>query len=216
MPSSGRYHGLVTRAHRRSPLALAILSLLKVEPMHPYRMQQLIKKWGKDEVINVEPRASLYKMIERLRNTGLIAVLGTERDSQWPERTVYELTEHGDEVAMEWLRDMLSHPRKSFAEFPAAVSFIPLLEPDEVITRLEARSAWLRAETDRLAAMIDASAPTVPAVSLLDTEYLLAVTGVEARWVDSVLAELRAGRLTWTQEGLREVTESAARGHTTR
>ncbi|GAA3439010.1 hypothetical protein [Kutzneria kofuensis] len=59
--------------------------------MHPYRMQQLIKQWGKDEVINVEPRASLYKMIERLRNTGLIAVLNTERDSQWPERTVYEL-----------------------------------------------------------------------------------------------------------------------------
>jgi DNA-binding PadR family transcriptional regulator len=208
--------GLVSRAHRRSPLALAILSLLKVEPMHPYRMQQLIKQWGKDEVINVEPRASLYKMIERLRNTGLIAVLNTERDSQWPERTVYEITAEGDAVSAEWLRDMLSDPRKSFAEFPAAVSFIPLLEPAEAITRLEARAVRLRAEADRLTAGIEASAPAVPAVSLLDAEYLLAVASAEARWVDAVLTELRAGRLTWTQEGLRAVTESQGDGLATR
>jgi DNA-binding PadR family transcriptional regulator len=208
--------GPVSRAHRRSPLALAILSLLKVEPMHPYRMQQLIKQWGKDEVINVEPRASLYKMIERLRNTGLIAVLNTERDSQWPERTVYAITAEGDEVAAEWLRDMLSDPKKSFAEFPAAVSFIPLLEPAEVITRLETRLGRLRAEADRLAAGIEATASVVPAVSLLDAEYLLAVTTAEIRWVDSVLTELRAGRLTWTQEGLRAVTESEADGLPTR
>ena len=187
-----------------------MLSLLKVEPMHPYRMQQLIKQWGKDEVINVEPRASLYKMIDRLRGAGLIEVLGTERDSQWPERTVYRLTDEGDAVAMDWLRDMLSDPRKSYAEFPAAVSFIPLLEPDEVVTRLTARSDWLRTEVERLEGALAESTPTVPAVSLLDTEYLLAVARAESRWVESVLAELRAGRLAWTQRELREVTESAA------
>jgi DNA-binding PadR family transcriptional regulator len=155
-------------------------------------------------------------MIERLRNTGLIAVLNTERDSQWPERTVYEITEEGDAVAADWLRDMLSDPRKSFAEFPAAVSFIPLLEPAEVTARLEARAERLRAETERLAAGIEASTPAVPAVSLLDAEYLLAVTSAEARWVESVLVELRAGRLTWTQEGLRAVTESQGDGPATR
>jgi hypothetical protein len=58
--------------------------------------------------------------------------------------------------------------------------------------------------------------PAVPAVSLLDAEYLLAVTSAEARWVESVLVELRAGRLTWTQEGLRAVTESQGDGPATR
>ena len=185
-----------------------MLCLLKAEPMHPYRMQQLIKQRGKDEVINVEPRASLYKMIERLCRSGLIAVLGTERGGQWPDRTVYELTDEGDEVATGWLRDMLSDPRRSFAEFPAAVSFIPLLAPDEVLTALRARSDWLRAEIERLNGMAAAAGPTVPVVWLLDTEYLLAVARAEARWVDSVLAELRAGRLTWSQQGLRGVTDS--------
>ena len=193
-----------------------MLSLLKVEPMHPYRMQQLIKQMGKDEVINVEPRATLYKIIDRLRRSGLIAVLGTERGSQWPDRTVYELTGEGDEVAAGWLRDMLADPRKSFAEFPAAVSFIPLLEPDEVLTGLQARSDWLRAEIERLDGAVAAARPTVPVVWLLDTEYLLAVTRAEARWVDSVLAELRAGRLTWSRPGPREVADSMAAGRMTR
>ena len=31
--------------------------------MHPYRMQQLIKERGKDLVINVQRRASLYQTI---------------------------------------------------------------------------------------------------------------------------------------------------------
>jgi hypothetical protein len=90
------------------------------------------------------------------------------------------------------------------------VSFIPMLEPDEARTRLEVRSAWLRQEVERLTGVIGGSAATVPPVSLLDTEYLLAVATAEARWVESVLTELRSGRLTWTQQDLREVAEPAA------
>ena len=33
---------------KRSPIALAILAMLYEAPMHPYRMQQLIKERGKD------------------------------------------------------------------------------------------------------------------------------------------------------------------------
>ncbi|MGG4044357.1 PadR family transcriptional regulator [Paenibacillus favisporus] len=51
---------------KKSPVALAILCFLIEEPMHPYRMQQLIKEREKDEVINVRHRASIYQTIERL------------------------------------------------------------------------------------------------------------------------------------------------------
>ena len=46
----------MTTTFRRSPLALAILDLLEDGPLHPYGMQQLIKQWGKDEVVNVGQR----------------------------------------------------------------------------------------------------------------------------------------------------------------
>ena len=89
---------MVRRSHRRSPLALAVLGLLYEAPMHPYRMQQLIKERGKDEVINVRERASIYQAIDRLQREGLVTVVQTARDEKRPERTVYQLTEEGRET----------------------------------------------------------------------------------------------------------------------
>ena len=70
--------------------ALAVLALLIEAPMHPYRMQQLIKSRGKDQVINVRQRGSLYQTIERLARDGLIAEDIVERGEGRPDRTVYE------------------------------------------------------------------------------------------------------------------------------
>src|SRR6185437_15530186 len=100
-----------------SPLALAVLSLLEVGPLHPIRL------WGKDTVVNVAQRASLYKTIARLEKAGLIAVRHTERDQRFPERTVYELTDDGRRQGRKWLEEMVSTPRNEFPRFPAALSF---------------------------------------------------------------------------------------------
>ena len=76
-------------AQSLSPLALAVLAMLTEAPMHPYRMQQLINARGKDEVINVGQRNSLYQTIDRLLRGDLIAIRETERDGAFPERTLY-------------------------------------------------------------------------------------------------------------------------------
>ena len=57
-------------APRSSPLALTVLALLHYQPLHPYGIQRLIKQWGKDQVVNVEQRTSLYRTIERLLGGG--------------------------------------------------------------------------------------------------------------------------------------------------
>src|SRR5437879_12737970 len=80
---------------RSSPLALTVLALLHYKPLHPYGVQRLIKQWGKDRVVNVSQRASLYRTIERLHTEGLTTVRETERDQAYPERPVYEATEAG-------------------------------------------------------------------------------------------------------------------------
>ena len=83
----------------RSPLALTVLGLLEYRPAHPYRIQQVIREWGKDRVINVGQRASLYRVIERLLAAGLIQVRETQRDKLYPERTVYEVTDAGRQAS---------------------------------------------------------------------------------------------------------------------
>ncbi|HKD89571.1 MAG TPA: PadR family transcriptional regulator [Streptosporangiaceae bacterium] len=185
---------------RSSPLALAVLSLLHAAPLHPYAMQRLLKEWGKDQVINVGQRANLYKTIKRLLQAGLIAVRQTERDQQYPERTVYELTESGRRVAHNWLTEMVVRPRNEFAQFPAALSFLMMLTPDEARTALEQRASALRAQLATIEADLANYGATLPRVTLMDDEYQRTIISAELAWVDGVLADLSTGALSWSDE----------------
>src|SRR6266705_5158529 len=140
-------------APRSSPLALTVLALLHYQPLHPYGIQRLIKQWGKDQVVNVEQRTSLYRTIERLLTAGLIAVRETERDPRYPERTVYELTDAGRLTARRGLEEMLAEPRQEYPEFPAALSHVLMLEPAELAEVLGRRARRLAG----MLAMLDAN-----------------------------------------------------------
>src|SRR3984957_6349113 len=149
-----------------SPLGLAVLCLLYGGPLHPHRMQRLLKEGGKDQVINVGQRLSLYKTIGRLNESGLIAVRQTERDQQYPERTVYELTPEGRDYALKWLAQMLANRRNEFPTFPAALSFAMLLGPSGVLSALRERSESLDAAVSELRAALTDYASAVPRVAL--------------------------------------------------
>jgi DNA-binding PadR family transcriptional regulator len=193
---------------RSSPLALTVLALLHYKPLHPYGVQRLIKQWGKDQVVNISQRASLYRTIERLLAAGLIAVRETERDQQYPERTVYEVTDAGREVAREWLLEMLSAPKQEFPEFPAALSNLLLFTPEQMLHALDQRVSTLtKALTDLDVSLAAEAEYGLPRITMLETEYLRAVTTAEAQWVRSVVEDLRAGRLSWSPEGLTAFAE---------
>ncbi|WP_342749799.1 PadR family transcriptional regulator [Planifilum fimeticola] len=198
----------MARSFQRSPLALAILVLLAEEPMHPYRMQQLIKERGKDLVINVQRRASLYQTIQRLLRAGLIAVKETSREENRPERTVYELTEQGLETARDWLTSMLSKPKEEFPEFPAALSLLPLLEVGEVLRCLEEREAALAEKLSSLDTILREAGAVLPRLFLLEIEYLHAMLKTEVNWVRSLIDDMRSGRITWDREWLRGYADS--------
>src|SRR5919109_5009155 len=119
--------------HRSSPIALAVLALLYESPMHPYRMQQLIKERGKDLVVNVGQRSQLYKTIDRLLREGLISVAEVERAAARPERTVYTITEEGRRSTVEWTIAMLATPRRDFPEFTAGLAYLPILTPEQAV-----------------------------------------------------------------------------------
>ena len=192
-------------SYRPSPLAVAVLSMLVPGPLHPYGIQRLLRHWGKDQVVNVEQRANLYKTIKRLREAGLIAVRQTERDQQYPERTVYELTEDGRRQAPVWLAGMLATVRNEFPQFPAALSFAMLLPPGEVQAGLEQRAAVLREDLARIEQALKKVPASLPRVTLLDDEYRRAVTAAELAWIDGVLDDLRTGALTWDREQIATV-----------
>lgn len=188
----------MSRKFKRSPLALAILTLLHEAPMHTYRMQKLIKERGKDQVINVGQRASLYQMINQLLREGLVTSWNTEQPDSYPERTVYMLTEKGHETAVTWLREMLSTPSREFPEFPAAVSLLPLLTPQDALHQLEVRATRIEPQIAALNAELQNIDEGLDRLFLLESEYLLAVNQAELKWVKSIMDALRNGQMSWT------------------
>ncbi|MFE9310676.1 PadR family transcriptional regulator [Streptomyces sp. NPDC006706] len=188
---------------RSSPLGLTVLSLLHMQPLHPYGIQRLIKQWGKDQVVNVGQRASLYRTIDRLLDAELIAVRETSRDQQYPERTVYEVTDAGRAATREWLREMLAAPRAEYPQFPAALSFTMMLLPQELQADLTTRAAQVRTQLTELDTAAEAARRmTLPRITMLEDEYRRAVLTAELDWLDTVTSDLRSGALTWDYETL--------------
>ena len=192
---------------KKSPLALAILCLLVEEPMHPYRMQQLIKERGKDEVINVRYRNSIYQTIDRLHRDRAIVIQEKKQNEGRPDLIVYEVTEEGREAAYEWIRGMLSTPKQEFLEFPAAISFLALLTPEDVRKQLQKRVLALEKTLAYAEKQMEiAISRGIPRLFLLEVEYLRTMSLAELEWSQSIIDDIQGGKLKWDWEWLREIS----------
>ena len=118
---------------------------------------------------------------------------------------MYELTVAGRITARKWLTSMLSATKYEFPEFPAALSFIMGLTPEESLAVLEQRAEGLRERLSQLDGELADLSDKLPRVTLLESEYLRSVTNAELMWVDSVMDDLRAGSLTWSYEDFQAV-----------
>jgi DNA-binding PadR family transcriptional regulator len=190
-------------------MALAALAMLCEAPMHPYRMQRLIKERGKDEVINVTQRAGLYQTMERLEREGLICRQPVSREENRPERIVFEITSAGRATAVEWMRQILAKPAREFPAFPAAISFLPLLTPEDVLEQLQVRMSAIEAEIKRIDTGLKQAA-MIPRLFLLEMEFIRATLDTELSWVKSVVTDLRSGGLNWSEEWIRQVAVDLA------
>jgi len=171
-------------------------------------MQHLIKERGKDEVVNVRQRASVYQTVERLDRLGLIAPREKVQSENRPERTIYELTDEGRRTFRDWMNEALSTRAREFPEFPVAISLLALLTPEEALRQLETRVAALEDQVARMDSQLDsAAAEDLPRLFLLETEYQRATLETELEWVRAVVDDLRTGRLTWSEEWLRPFSE---------
>jgi DNA-binding PadR family transcriptional regulator len=165
-------------------------------------MQQLLRERGKDQVVNVGQRSQLYKTIDRLVRDGLLVARGTEREATRPERTVYAATDAGRELAVTWTLDMLTAPRHEFAEFTAALSYLPLLDPEVAADALALRLSDRRGELERTQRELDRVSGVLPRIVLIDNEYAVAHLEADVAYLARVLDDLRSGALTWTYDDL--------------
>jgi DNA-binding PadR family transcriptional regulator len=178
-------------------LALAVLSMLSEEPMHAYRMQQLIKERHKDDVVNVSQRNSVYQTIQRLLRDELIAIESTQRTENRPERTTYRLTAAGRDALAQWLHAMLAVPTREYPEFPAALSFLPSVSPGQAVSALTTRIGHLESRLAVIATELAEAGAFLPRLFLIESEYEQQVVTAELGYVRALVDDLAGGRITW-------------------
>lgn len=180
---------------RTNPLALAVLALLWERPMHPYEMSMTLRERRKDESVRLN-FGSLYSVVDSLVKRGLIEAASTEREGNRPQRTIYRITDAGATEAVDWMSDLVRTPVKEFPQFEAALSFLPLLAPDDVARLLRLRAANLERDVTVLATTIDgARGQGLPDVFALEADYELAVLRAELAFVDRLATSITESTL---------------------
>ena len=133
-------------------------------------MQQLIKERGKDEVVNVRPEGERLPDDRPSGSSRVDRAQGEGAGGEWPERTIYEITDEGRRTFRDWMDEALSTRAREFPEFPVAVSLLGLLTPEEALRQLEMRVAVLEDEVARIDSQFGrAAAEGLPRLFLLET-----------------------------------------------
>jgi DNA-binding PadR family transcriptional regulator len=193
MPQSRRITAL-------TPLAIAVLSLLAREAMHPYQMRHVIRVREIDRVMKVT-HGTLYSTVERLAESGLIRPVETSREGRRPERTVYEITSPGRDQLLDALRVELMRVTPDYPRLATGLTFASLLEPQEVADLLQRRGIEVEGQLSAYQTSLDAAlkqrSDPIGRISLIEGEYLTALLRAERDWLTAIVDDIREGRLTW-------------------
>ena len=189
-----------TARRRANVLALAVLAQLAERPMHPYEIARTLKDRRKDESVRLN-YGSLYSVITALVRDGFIEPAGTEQDGNRPQRTVYRLTGAGRTEVDDWMRALLGAPVKEYPQFMAALSFLPLLGPDDVADLLRTRLVALRVKVRRIEDDLEdldlsgTDRPEVSELAVADARYELAILRAELAYTEVLVRRITDGTL---------------------
>ncbi|TDP98733.1 MULTISPECIES: PadR family transcriptional regulator [Microbacteriaceae] len=183
-----------------TPLAVAALALLAEGPSHPYEMYQTLMQRSEDRLVKVRP-GSLYHTVDRMEAHGFVRATGTEREGNRPERTTYEITDAGTRALGERITEIIGTPTNEYPEFPLGLGEAHNLPVETVIALLRKRVALIRADTGVLdGAIADLTQRGVPAKYWLDVRYQRAITATEADVLETLIADLQSGTVSWSEE----------------
>ena len=117
-------------------LALAVLSYLSQQPMHPYQLGRSLRENGDARSIKFN-HGSLYMVVGQLAKAGFISARETNREGQRPERTVYALTAAGRAELRDWLRELIG------TSLASGVPELFLIEEEYRLILLDAEAAFV-------------------------------------------------------------------------
>jgi DNA-binding PadR family transcriptional regulator len=192
-----------------NPLALAVLSYLTREPMHPYDLVRTLRANGDARSVRFTSASAVYMVIEQLAKAGFVEERETARVGRRPEHTTYALTEAGRQEWHDWLRQLIAEPGYEYPQFVVALSLMAALPPGEAAELLRQRRetvAHLRAETR--AGIDKALVGGLPPLFLADEEYRLALMDAEGGFIDGLIRQITDPETGWAPSWAEHLTQA--------
>jgi DNA-binding PadR family transcriptional regulator len=103
-------------------IKLVILGLLMEGEKHPYEVQQIVNERGMKHYIKMA-KGSLYYAFEQLEKKGCIEVIDVVRDTNRPDKTIYRITEKGEEEFQALLLKQFREPNHISKPIYAGLTF---------------------------------------------------------------------------------------------
>lgn len=183
----------------RTPLTMAVLSLLRERPRHPYDLQAALREREIGAVVRLRG-GSLYDAIRRLETAGLLAPVETNRQGARPERTIYAITEPGRELLDSLIEEYVGGVAEEYPVFTAGLAHILNVDPDRAVDLLNQRLEAVRQQHDDIARQLrTARRAGMPRVVVLEVEYAQKLRRAELTWMRNLVQDIETGELSWLE-----------------
>lgn len=186
-------------------LEVAILGLLKQQPMHGYQLsRELGESLGGFWRVSY---GSLYPSLKRLEAQGAVEQVFDEQEVG-RRKNVYRITEKGEGLFRELLEEAGSDATGEENRFRVRVAFFKYLAPESRIRLLERRRAFLEERLDTLTASLATNHDTYT-LSLM--QHGRETTEQDIAWLNGLIAAERRTTDTITTGGSRRRDQRALR-----
>lgn len=166
----------------------ALLGFLNEGPSHGYELHKRLTQTDGIGMIWGVKLSNTYAQLDKLEHKGLIKG-AIQPGGHYPSRMEYCLTETGKELFMQWLFQLVNHPRDFRQEFMVRMYFLSKVEPNKMDAVVRAQLAecekWAAAiKNKEIALSLEGSFPNII------YEFRLAQVQSMVNWMKLLLTQI--------------------------
>ncbi len=175
-------------------MKLVILGLLMEANRHTYEIRQTMKERGMNNYMKLQD-GSLYYAMDQLHKDGLVEAHEVVRDTNRPEKTIYQITAAGKLKFQELLVEQLHEEIKHYHPLYVALPFSVHGDQAKIADILENKILAQKMLMNKMKNLYEEHISIVPRVVLqmLIGTYKRAFS--ELKWLEQLQQDAREGRL---------------------
>jgi len=169
-----------------SAVDLIILGFLKRSPASAYDMCQKIEKTKLKKIIKIGS-PTIYQNIKKLAHKGFLAGR-TAKEGEMPDKTIYSLTDKGEDHFLELMGRFANNPGPMFFSFNSFIKNLPSVDKQTGMGLLKSLKLYFyETKADLDADIVELGSPPFEIKAIL-RQYQILLNGM-ITWIEEVIEE---------------------------